>query len=47
MSFFGEAVSVQCHECRAEFIVTGEPSSCPYCGSDDVSGEQAVRVEPI
>jgi Zn finger protein HypA/HybF involved in hydrogenase expression len=47
MTVPGEAVSVRCRDCRAEFFVVGEPITCPHCGSDDVAGEHAVRVEPI
>lgn len=43
----GEAVSVRCRDCEAGFFVTGEPAACPYCGSEEVDGEEAVRVEPI
>lgn len=43
----GEAVSVRCDDCDASFYVTGEPVACPYCGSEDVTGEHAVRVEPL
>lgn len=43
----GEAVSVRCGDCEAGFYVTGEPASCPYCGSDEVDIDGAVRVEPI